>query len=84
MSAVAGEQFATFTFAPPECDLIDFNNDGLFPDDADLIDYIAVLAGGFCSAGNTCSDIDFNNDGLFPDDADLIAFLSVLAGGTCS
>lgn len=64
------------------CDSIDFNNDGLFPDDQDLIDFLSVLAGGACSTG-TCSDIDFNNDGLFPDDSDLIAFLRVLAGGAC-
>jgi hypothetical protein len=65
------------------CDSIDFNGDGLFPDDADLVDFLAVFAGGACST-NTCNDIDFNNDGLFPDDADLVAFLNVLAGGSCS
>jgi aminopeptidase S len=67
---------------PAGCDSIDFNGDGLFPDDADLVDFLAVLAGGACSTG-TCNDIDFNNDGLFPDDSDLIAFLRVLAGGNC-
>ncbi len=64
------------------CDNIDFNGDGLFPDDADLIEFLTVLAGGECTTG-TCNDIDFNNDGLFPDDSDLIAFLTVLAGGDC-
>lgn len=64
------------------CDSIDFNGDALFPDDQDLIDFLAVLAGGACST-EACSDIDFNNDGLFPDDSDLIAFLAVLAGGNC-
>jgi hypothetical protein len=62
------------------CDSIDFNNDGLFPDDTDLIEFLRVLAGGGCS---DCSDLDFNNDGLFPDDSDLIDFLRVLAGGEC-
>jgi hypothetical protein len=66
-----------------ECDDIDFNNDNLFPDDNDLVDFLTVLAGGPCSPGNTCNDIDFNNDNLFPDDTDLIAFLTVLAGGSC-
>ncbi len=66
----------------PTCDSIDFNGDGLFPDDTDLIDFLSVLAGGPCST-NTCSDIDFNNDGLFPDDSDLLKFLEVLAGGNC-
>ncbi len=67
----------------PACDTIDFNADGLFPDDTDLLDFLSVLAGGICSPGNTCNDIDFNNDGLFPDDEDLIAFLRVLAGASC-
>jgi hypothetical protein len=65
------------------CNDIDFNNDGLFPDDADLVDFLSVLAGGPCSTGTSCDNIDFNGDGLFPDDADLIAFLRVLAGGNC-
>jgi hypothetical protein len=73
---------ATLTVLEACCDSIDFNADSLFPDDADLIDFLSVLAGGPCST-NTCSDIDFNNDGLFPDDNDLIAFLTVLAGGNC-
>lgn len=65
------------------CDSIDFNNDGLFPDDSDLVDFLSVLAGGVCSNDPNCNDIDFNNDGLFPDDNDLVAYLSVLAGGPC-
>jgi hypothetical protein len=66
----------------PVCNSLDFNRDGLFPDDADLIDFLSVLAGGHCSTNN-CDGIDFNNDGLFPDDADLVSFLRVLAGGEC-
>jgi hypothetical protein len=66
----------------PTCNSIDFNGDGLFPSDEDLVDYLAVLAGGECPTG-TCEGIDFNNDGLFPSDEDLIAFLRVLAGGAC-
>jgi hypothetical protein len=67
----------------PACGSIDFNGDGLFPDDSDLIEFLSVLAGGSCST-NTCGSIDFNADGLFPDDNDLIDFLTVLAGGTPS
>jgi subtilisin-like proprotein convertase family protein len=79
---------ATLTVGGPTCtacDSIDFNNDGLFPDDADLVDFLSVLAGSGCSTDPVpgCSDIDFNNDGLFPDDTDLIAFLTVLAGQDC-
>jgi hypothetical protein len=62
------------------CDSIDFNQNCLFPEDADLLDFLTILAGGECL---TCADIDFNNDGLFPSDEDLLAFLRVLAGGTC-
>jgi hypothetical protein len=64
------------------CGSIDFNGDGLFPDDADLVDFLSVLAGGPCSTG-TCGSIDFNGDSLFPDDEDLVTFLRVLAGGPC-
>ncbi len=74
---------AILTLLDSCCDSLDFNADSLFPDDADLLDFLSVLAGGNCSPGNTCSDIDFNNDGLFPDDNDLVSFLSVLAGGSC-
>jgi hypothetical protein len=64
------------------CDSIDFNNDGLFPDTADIDDLLSVFSGGPCSTGN-CNDIDFNNDGLFPDTTDIDAFLNVFSGGPC-
>jgi hypothetical protein len=80
-SAIIGGQFGT------ECGSLDFNRNGLFPEDEDLIDFLNVLAGGTCStqppAGNGCDPIDYNNDGLFPDDSDLIAYLAILAGGAC-
>jgi hypothetical protein len=79
-AVIASSDF--FRTVVPVCDDIDFNNDTLFPDDTDLVDFLSVLAGGPCSTGN-CSDIDFNNDGLFPDDNDLVSFLRVLAGGPC-
>jgi hypothetical protein len=31
------------------CNDIDFNNNGVFPEDQDLIDFFTVLAGGACS-----------------------------------
>jgi hypothetical protein len=71
------------TISTVGCDSIDFNGDGLFPDDNDLVAFLTVLSGGTCDAGQNCADIDFNNDGLFPDDNDLIIFLTVLAGGNC-
>ncbi len=69
---------------PPtgDCDSIDFNGDSLFPDTADIDDFLSVFSGGACSTG-TCGDIDFNNDGLFPDTADVDALLSVFSGGPC-
>jgi hypothetical protein len=73
---------AQWSFVVAGCNSIDFNNDGLFPDDTDLLDFLSVLAGGPCSTP-ACASIDFNNDGLFPDDTDLLDFLSVLAGGPC-
>jgi hypothetical protein len=66
----------------PACNSIDFNGDGLFPTDEDLVDFFAVYAGGTCST-SSCGTIDFNNDGLFPDDGDILAFLQVFAGGEC-
>ncbi|HLP83304.1 MAG TPA: hypothetical protein VK157_03055 [Phycisphaerales bacterium] len=65
------------------CDSIDFNNNTVFPEDQDVIDFFNVLAGGECSTGNTCGDIDFNNNTVFPEDQDVIDFFNVLAGGEC-
>jgi hypothetical protein len=65
---------------PGLCSDIDFNNDGSFPSDDDLVAYLRTLAGETCDA---CDSIDFNNDGITPSDDDLLAFLRVLAGGTC-
>ena len=65
------------------CDDIDFNNNTVYPEDQDVIDFFTVLSGGPCSAGNTCNDIDFNNNGVFPEDQDVIDFFTVLAGGGC-
>ncbi|HLP83640.1 MAG TPA: hypothetical protein VK157_04760, partial [Phycisphaerales bacterium] len=62
------------------CDDIDFNNNGVFPEDQDVIDFFNVLAGADCAA---CNDIDFNNNSVFPEDQDVISFFSVLAGGSC-
>jgi choice-of-anchor B domain-containing protein len=65
------------------CDSIDFNNDGLFPDNLDLQDFVDVFGGGPCSNDPNCNDIDFNNDGLFPDNADIEAMFRVFGGGAC-
>jgi hypothetical protein len=71
----------------PGCSDIDFNNDGLFPSDDDLVDYLRVLAGGVCSTeppfGSGCDSLDFNGDTITPSDEDVIAFLQVLSGGAC-
>ncbi|HEX2836673.1 MAG TPA: GDSL-type esterase/lipase family protein [Phycisphaerales bacterium] len=66
------------------CSDIDFNNDGLFPDTADIDALLAVFSGGPCPApDNWCDAIDFNRDGLFPDTTDIDTFLHVFSGGTC-
>ncbi|GDX98633.1 hypothetical protein LBMAG48_10370 [Phycisphaerae bacterium] len=65
---------------PPTNNDIDFNNNGVFPEDQDVIDFFDVIAGGECSV---CDDIDINNNGVFPEDADVVCFFTLLAGGTC-
>jgi hypothetical protein len=70
---------------PAGCNSIDFNQNGVFPEDQDVIDFFDVLAGGTpatCDATLGCQDIDFNNNGVFPEDQDVIDFFDVLAGGT--
>jgi hypothetical protein len=74
---------ATLTVTPAGCDSIDFNNDGLFPDTADIDDFLSVFSGGPCSNDPLCNDIDFNNDGLFPDTTDIDNLLSKFSGGPC-
>ena len=64
-----------------KCNDIDFNNNTVFPEDQDVIDFFNVLAGAECLV---CDDIDFNNNSVFPEDQDVIDFFTVLAGGTCS
>lgn len=67
----------------PVCDSTDFNGDGLYPDTADIDDFLSVFSGGPCSTG-ACGDVDYNNDGLYPDTADIDALLSVFSGGQCA
>ena len=75
--------FDDVTFAaevPAGCDDIDFNNNEVFPEDQDVVDFFNVLAGGDCPE---CNDIDFNNNDVFPEDQDVVDFFNVLAGGNC-
>ncbi|HEX2837033.1 MAG TPA: sialidase family protein [Phycisphaerales bacterium] len=69
-------------FPDNACGDIDFNNDGLFPDTADIDDFLVVFSGGACSAPQ-CDGVDFNHDGLFPDTADIDFLLRVFSGGPC-
>jgi hypothetical protein len=75
-----GPSLVIFPGAIAGCDDIDFNNDEVFPDDQDVVDFFNVLAGADCPL---CNDIDFNNNGVFPEDQDVVDFFNVLAGGTC-
>ncbi len=63
------------------CDSIDFNGNGVYPEDADVMEFLSVIGGATCA---TCNDIDFNNNGVYPEDADVMDFLHTLAGGVCS
>jgi hypothetical protein len=65
---------------PIPCNDVDFNNNDVFPEDQDILDFFNVLAGGSCPA---CDTVDFNNNGVFPEDQDILDFFNVLAGGTC-
>jgi hypothetical protein len=38
----------TQSLCQPTCDPIDFNNNGVFPEDQDVIDFFNVLAGATC------------------------------------
>ncbi len=67
----------------PRCDTIDFNRNGVFPEDQDVIDFFSVFSGGACSTGAACGDIDFNNNAMIPEDQDVVDFFDVLAGGAC-
>jgi glucose/arabinose dehydrogenase len=66
-----------------ECNSIDFNRDGIFPDLQDAIDFFGVYGGGDCPSATGCDDVDFNRDGVFPDQADLQDFLDAFAGAPC-
>jgi hypothetical protein len=81
-AAARGTATLNLSFQPsvPTCDSLDFNNNGVFPEDQDTVDFLDVIAGGTCAA---CNDIDFNNNGVFPEDQDIVDFFNVLAGGNC-
>ncbi|HLP84796.1 MAG TPA: SGNH/GDSL hydrolase family protein [Phycisphaerales bacterium] len=69
------------------CNDIDFNNNNVFPEDQDVIDFFDVLAGGTCPTATGvqpgCDSIDFNRNGVYPEDQDIIDFFNVLAGAPC-
>lgn len=75
---------ASRDFSVPIYD-IDFNNNQVFPEEQDIIDFLTVFSGGPCStpAPLGCDNIDINADGVFPDDQDVVDFFFILAGGTC-
>ncbi len=75
---------ASRDFSVPVYD-IDFNNNAVFPEEQDVIDFLSVFSGGPCStpAPFGCDSIDINADGVFPDDHDVIDFFITLAGGNC-
>jgi hypothetical protein len=84
-SLYRGPTLVVFPTTGPNCDSLDFNNDGVSPDTGDIDDFLSVFGGGPCSTDPTpgCNDLDFNNDGVAPDTTDIDAFLSVFGGGPC-
>jgi hypothetical protein len=66
--------------AQPPCNDVDFNNNTVFPEDQDIIDFFASLAGAECAS---CDSVDFNNNGIFPEDQDIVDFFASLAGASC-
>jgi hypothetical protein len=62
---------------------IDFNNNGVFPEEQDVVDFLNALAGGVCAGTSIrpCDSIDINANDVYPEDADVIAFFTNLAGG---
>jgi hypothetical protein len=66
----------------PSCDSVDFNRNGVFPENDDILDFFNVLAGGACPYPDPC-DLDINNNGVFPENDDILDFFNLLAGGTC-
>jgi hypothetical protein len=71
------------TIAGSNCGDIDFNNDGVWPSESDIIDFFNVFAGTPCPTLR-CDTIDFNRNGVFPEDQDALDFFLVLAGGSCN
>jgi hypothetical protein len=69
--------------AGPTCGNLDFNNDGVWPDERDVIDFFDVYSGAPCPTLR-CDTLDFNRNGVTPEDQDVIDFFNVLAGGTCN
>jgi hypothetical protein len=73
---------ALLTISVPICNDLDFNNDGVFPDNQDLIDFIDVFGGATCPTAS-CDDLDINGDGIFPDNFDITKYIELFGGGSC-
>lgn len=82
---ISSQQSAIIVSPAPAftCGDIDFNNDGVYPTDQDMIDFFNVYTGVPCPTFR-CDTIDFNRDGVYPEEQDIIDFLNVIAGGSCS
>ena len=82
---INSQQSANIVSPAPDftCGDIDFNNDGVWPDERDVIDFFDVYSGAPCPTLR-CDTLDFNRNGVTPEDQDVIDFFNVLAGGTCN
>jgi len=69
----------------PQCNDIDFNNDGSSFDPQDIEAFLSVFSEGPCvPASASCDDIDFNNDGAVFDPCDIDSLLVVFSEGPCT
>jgi hypothetical protein len=69
----------------PNCNDIDFNNDGSSFDPTDIDSFLSIFSEGPCVPETaTCDDIDFNNDGSLFDPCDIDSFLLVFSEGPCT
>jgi V8-like Glu-specific endopeptidase len=80
-NAIFGNAFGmAYRNTPGGCGDVDFNNDGIFPDNQDAIDFFNLFAAGECA---DCDSIDFNRDTIVPDMQDIVTFVRVFGGGAC-
>jgi hypothetical protein len=62
--------------------ILDVDNNGVFPEDADVTALGTSQAGGFVDPFSA-NGLDVNNNQIYPEDADITRWFEYLAGATC-